>query len=412
MLSDARCFVSCRPFWDSRLDHLDCVCCASILLHVIASQCYNSKEFNSGETGPQRLEMLLVAANVLILTLACFLTVATAVEGKVKTIAIATVCTAVSRRVISLRQRLSDESDAFFCELRRVLETIPTLGVGCRVVHADHGPGLVRDWTYDDQGQRCWLVAFESGQQRQYSATSAVQKLQMVAELPAFSPEKRVRLRELSLAVEQHLGTAADSPHVVRALYSVLKAMNGDDVFDSPSDQGVPYMLVMPARLLLPLRHLRRRDADRPLQVRAFLSQPGLIPDGKSLEDPCIRARPDSGSVGRSVSQTKAASLEQPGSEIESVSFEYTSSRIGPLIHELCGDIGSLLSATGLRRFVVNASRFGNEASLIELFCMAVSLKAYINDISDTGVFAKTRKAKVYRTILLQPYLRRCAVSS
>jgi hypothetical protein len=104
--------------------------------------------------------------------------------------------------------------------------------------------------------------------------------------------------------------------------------------------------------------------------------------------------------------------LEQPGSEIESVSFEFTSSRIGPLIHELCGDIGSLLSATGLRRFVVNASRFGNEASLIELFCMAVSLKAYINDISDTGVFAKTRKAKVYRTILLQPYLCRCAVSN
>ena len=226
---------------------------------MIASQCYNSKEFNSGETGPQRLEMLLVAANVLILTLACFLTVATVVEGKVKTIAIATVCTAVSRRVISLRQRLSDESDAFFCELRRVLETIPTLGVGCRVVHADHGPGLVKDWTYDDQGQRCWLVAFESGQQRQYSATSAVQKLQMVAELPAFTPEKRVRHRELSLAVEQHLGTAADSPHVVRALYFVLKAMNGDDVFDSPSDQGVPYMLVMPARLLLPLRHLRRQ---------------------------------------------------------------------------------------------------------------------------------------------------------
>jgi hypothetical protein len=132
------------------------------------------------------------------------------------------------------------------------------------------------------------------------------------------------------------------------------------------------------------------------------------LPDGKaaakSLEDPKIRAHLDSGSVGRSVSQTKAASLEQPGSEIESVSFEYTSLRIGPLIHELCGDIGSLLSATGLRRFVVNASRFGNEASLIELFCMAVSLKAYINDISDTGMFAKTRKAKVYRTILLQPY--------
>jgi hypothetical protein len=103
----------------------------------------------------------------------------------------------------------------------------------------------------------------------------------MVAELPASTPEKRVRLRELSLAVEQQLGTAADSPHVVRALYFVLKAMNGDDVFDSPSDQGVPYMLVMPARLLLPLRHLRRRDADKPLQVRAFLSQPGLCPTAR-----------------------------------------------------------------------------------------------------------------------------------
>lgn len=35
----------CRPFWDSNVDRLDCLCCAVIMLHVVATMYYNNLDF-------------------------------------------------------------------------------------------------------------------------------------------------------------------------------------------------------------------------------------------------------------------------------------------------------------------------------------------------------------------------------
>ena len=55
-----------RPFWDKRVDMLDCVCCLSILLHVESTLYYWNPLFvNLGSGGAEQLDGLLVAANVI-----------------------------------------------------------------------------------------------------------------------------------------------------------------------------------------------------------------------------------------------------------------------------------------------------------------------------------------------------------
>ena len=40
----------CSPFWDKRVNRLDCACCLSIIVHSIAALYFNSPTFNdSGE---------------------------------------------------------------------------------------------------------------------------------------------------------------------------------------------------------------------------------------------------------------------------------------------------------------------------------------------------------------------------
>ena len=40
----------CSPFWDKRVNRLDCACCISIIVHSIAALYFNSPTFNdSGE---------------------------------------------------------------------------------------------------------------------------------------------------------------------------------------------------------------------------------------------------------------------------------------------------------------------------------------------------------------------------
>ena len=237
-------WLVCRPFWDPRLDHLDCVCCASILLHVIACEYYNNVAFTRTELGPKLLEIVLIVSNGLVLSLVFVFTAVTAVERKVKAAAIAAVCRTVAEEITSLQQQLSKDTDAFFRELSDVQSKVPTMGVGCRVLDVHLGSGRIMDWTFDTKGQQSWMIAFENGQQRYYTAELALRKLQLLQQEPSLVLEKPILLRELSLAVERQLGAAASSSCAVRALYFVLKATNGDTNFDSASDRGLPAILV------------------------------------------------------------------------------------------------------------------------------------------------------------------------
>ena len=63
-----------RPFWDTRLNVLDCVGCVSILLHVIANVLYNNADFirppdsdiKSSEDA-RALNFYLVVVNLLVI---------------------------------------------------------------------------------------------------------------------------------------------------------------------------------------------------------------------------------------------------------------------------------------------------------------------------------------------------------
>ena len=48
-----------RPYWDKRVNYLDCLCCISILLHCIASLYFNN-ELCLSDDGSVVLDALLV----------------------------------------------------------------------------------------------------------------------------------------------------------------------------------------------------------------------------------------------------------------------------------------------------------------------------------------------------------------
>jgi hypothetical protein len=55
-----------RPFWDKRVNALDCACCMSIMVHCVASLYYNNAEFvHPGSWKARKLDELLVAVNIL-----------------------------------------------------------------------------------------------------------------------------------------------------------------------------------------------------------------------------------------------------------------------------------------------------------------------------------------------------------
>ena len=60
-----------RPFWDSRLDSLDCLCCASILLHTVATEFFNNPSF-AYINGKAEEEFVSVYTHQLEVVLICF----------------------------------------------------------------------------------------------------------------------------------------------------------------------------------------------------------------------------------------------------------------------------------------------------------------------------------------------------
>jgi hypothetical protein len=158
---------------------------------------------------PQQLEIVLLTVNALVLSFVFALTAATVVERKVTASAIAAVCRTVSLEVLSLQRKLSEDAVAFMRELSSAQSKEPTLGVGCRVVHSRHGSGHIRDQTCDDKGHSCWLVVFETGEQRHYSPEAALEKLRMSSERLSSTTETGVRLREFRSGLGSRVVTSS-----------------------------------------------------------------------------------------------------------------------------------------------------------------------------------------------------------
>jgi hypothetical protein len=226
-----------RPFWDDHLDDLDCLCCISILLHVIASLFYNNQDFvkspdklNVNGTGARMLEYVLLTINVCTLATFAALFVKALIEHKFKRETIKILSTHVSRIVLTVKHNVS-EMGAGFVELIETLKvTSPKLDENVRIFHSSHGLGTIRSVACDNERQKPVLVCFDSGAEHHYSMEQADAKLTVVFD-PALNTPNFVHAKHFKRAVNQVLsknGTHLSSAGL-EAVFLLLKMVDGND---------------------------------------------------------------------------------------------------------------------------------------------------------------------------------------
>jgi hypothetical protein len=257
-----------RPFWDHRLDYLDCSCCITILLHVLSGFYYNSLNFAESEAAMQ-LDRALVAFTLLTLAAIIGLILSQALELEFKISATASVSRAVAASIASFQNALCRGGNrGALMGLLDQLADAEELKEGVSVVHPRHGSGRIKDVVTMDNRQKAgsvfFVVQFESGEQRCYSEMSA-KKLSIVAQdrstmdmvkLAAF----RTAVVTLCTSHEDGAANAEASSHLAEAVYLVLKVVAGDSDLSAARDKGVPKTLV-PHSLPAPSRAQHARLA-------------------------------------------------------------------------------------------------------------------------------------------------------
>jgi hypothetical protein len=239
-----------KPFWDTRLDYLDCVCCTSIMLHVLSSAYFNNRRFydEMDHDAPRLFEAGLIGVNCLSLLAISCLFVTSLVKHEFTAYAVARMVRTVARSVATLQHELLRERDSFVAAIRQALAETPSLCAGVRISHVAHGLGEIKDMVRNEDGEQCWDVVFDSGERRYYPRDQASKKVAAVVE--DMSSQPKVMLRVFRLGVLQCLPCA--SPCVIEALYVLLLVIeNGGESLQLPTDMGVSIGVVTSSSPLL-----------------------------------------------------------------------------------------------------------------------------------------------------------------
>jgi hypothetical protein len=108
----ALCQFVCSPFWDRRVNWLDCMCCLSIMLHLISFIYYNDANFiiTPGAAG---FDTILVVVNILVIIAILALFVVCAAEALFRRQATSKVASLVSDGLVALQAQLGSCRDTF-----------------------------------------------------------------------------------------------------------------------------------------------------------------------------------------------------------------------------------------------------------------------------------------------------------
>jgi hypothetical protein len=224
-----------RPFWDPRIDNLDCICCASLLLHVIASLLYNNPSFTHDSDDPTRvagqpsvgarsLETAMICVNALTLLTILGLFLTEFCERELKSHAVRTVTKTVTRLIVKLQRDLQSSRQTFLDALSRARSAPPELELGCHVQHAIHGRGELKDVLVAEDGTKSFVVVFDSGERHHYGVHSAKRKLDVIASVYC-EQDDPVPLSLLLNATKVLPFTV--NPKLFEALFIILKAIEG-----------------------------------------------------------------------------------------------------------------------------------------------------------------------------------------
>jgi hypothetical protein len=323
---------------------------------------------------------------------------------------------------------------------------VPAFGVGVRVAHHKRGEADIRDIVLDDEGQECWDVVFDSGDRHQYRVRDAPQKFSVV------SPSA-VTLRIFRLAALQCL--AESSPSIIEALYLLLQTIeSGDSCLQSLTDVGVSTGLVRACLLncdssnsgacSMGFRHARdvscalllqihemaggmpktektrflfynpsailksfavgssttNLDVSNTFQVHHPTRGPGVVTqiDQRNERGKPVTVKYDNGEEHQ-YSMASAAKLKVVlGDGSAGSGSGWAPSRVEARLRALCCEIGGSISAEVLHRWALNCKT--DRSRMAELFVMSTRLKPHVQDYSDLGVYSKSIRSKIYRSLV------------
>jgi hypothetical protein len=202
-----------RPFWDTRLNVLDCLGCVSILLHVIANVLYNNADFirpppnvlyNSTDfvrppdsdikssEDARALNFYLVVVNLLVIICIFALFVMMVAEKQFEGLMTSQLTKSLGDSAKDLHARLSNRSASFLRQLKHEATVYQqtawteSMHQGRQIVHSTYGEGIIVALSEEpDEAVLALFPHLPSTESRQYfSIQAAHESLSIPGELP------------------------------------------------------------------------------------------------------------------------------------------------------------------------------------------------------------------------------------
>lgn len=241
------------------MDNLDCICCLSILFHVIGTIIFGNPGPNGVNT--RALEYFLLSCNLVALIAIVSLFVLMLLEHRFKGSSIVMLSKSMARLVQTLQPELQRRRSRFFQALKEAEGLDSMLDVGVQVSHGHHGRGVIQSIRGNVAA-----VLFNDGKRRHYDEELALTRLTILARECS---DDMVTLRPFVAAAATCLRDTAFQPTEVglEALFVVIRAC-ADASKPSPaaSGSGQGHPLQVP------------RDAVRFLLVCSRLQQSAPVP--------------------------------------------------------------------------------------------------------------------------------------
>jgi len=329
----------CRPYWDKRVNSLDCLCCLSILLQCLASLYFSDPDFVS-RSDAAALDTILVIVMSLCLSGTLALFVVVLVEMRFRSSAIRTMSKGIAELVLLMQKELTNKQAAFI----RVLED-----------------------SLEEEGQ--------------------VLKGDSVVRLPLLQKAVMAALHDGAST------TWSPSPNAIGALLCVLKMVNGDDDVHShflsdkmresvAGDDGVPISMLR--------AFVGQAAGSMSTPTRNAVSN-RLAKAGPSVLGATL-------TVARNVSRRLTATVSETHTDAQSPptkEYGWRQQKVVFVIKKICWEIGNSFSALEFRRWM--KTHRDSETRLANMFNLSAWLAEVIPDHSSVGAYSNSAEAMLYK---------------
>ena len=272
-------FCGCSPFWDKRVNVLDCFCCLGILVHLISYLYYNNQRFildtaGAPTAGASALDTILVIVNAVLIASMLALFAVTFAENRMRSYSTSRLSMRVSEILVLFQTELRRNRDQFASVLKDDLaaNAVEPYQVFDSVVHLELGQGSITH-VAENARQQAIQVEFPKGVLLACETAAQLAEIRPCKE-PAAGAEKHVYFRHFQQAVlnctDMHKGALLTTPATIEAAFSILKLLHIDEDRTSivlsksardfmASDRPIPLDLVgarsNPSRLHAPRAH-------------------------------------------------------------------------------------------------------------------------------------------------------------